>query len=127
MTALILGGAASGKSEYGERLALSLPRRGELLYLATMEPFGGEAEARIRRHRALRAGKGFQTWERPKNRAEHLIVVSCDLHRDGEGYPPETAAYLDLTARLHRALAAQGDLVAEVVCGLPVIWKGETA
>ena len=46
---------------------------------------------------------------------------------DGEGYPPETAAYLDLTARLHRALAAQGDLVAEVVCGLPVIWKGETA
>ena len=176
MTALILGGAASGKSEYGERLALSLPRRGELLYLATMEPFGGEAEARIRRHRALRAGKGFQTWERSRNlagcplpeggtvlledlgnlaanelfscepldpegafsriwaglqhlrgRAEHLIVVSCDLHRDGEDYPPETAAYLDLTARLHRALAAQGDLVAEVVCGLPVIWKGETA
>ena len=28
MTALILGGAASGKSEYGERLALSLPRDG---------------------------------------------------------------------------------------------------
>lgn len=77
MTALILGGAASGKSEYGERLALSLPRRGELLYLATMEPAGGEAEARIRRHRALRAGKGFQTWERPKN------LAGCPLPEGG--------------------------------------------
>ena len=77
MTALILGGAASGKSEYGERLALSLPRRGELLYLATMEPAGGEAEARIRRHRALRAGKGFQTWERSRN------LAGCPLPEGG--------------------------------------------
>ena len=53
MTALVFGGAASGKSEYGEKLVCSLPRTGELIYLATMEPFGPEAEARIRRHREL--------------------------------------------------------------------------
>ena len=31
------------------------------LYLATMQPFGAAAQARIARHRALRQGKGFET------------------------------------------------------------------
>ena len=44
---------------------MSLP--GEKIYIATMEPFGAEAEERIARHRALRAGKGFSTVERPRN------------------------------------------------------------
>ena len=52
MTARVFGGAASGKSEYGEKLVCSLPRTGELIYLATMEPFGPEAEERIRKTRA---------------------------------------------------------------------------
>ena len=68
MTALIFGGAACGKSAYGERLACALPRQGKLVYLATMEPVGEEAQARIRRHREQRAGKGFVTLERPRNR-----------------------------------------------------------
>lgn len=65
MLAWITGGAASGKSEYAERLAVSLHRRGggPLCYLAAMLPTGAEAEERIRRHRALRAGKGFSTRE----------------------------------------------------------------
>ena len=174
MTALILGGAASGKSRYGERLACALPRQGELIYLATMEPFGEEAAARIRRHRDQRAGKGFRTVEWGRNladcslpeggtvlledlgnlaanelfaagepdlegaygriwagllslqaRAEHLVLISGDLHRDGETYSRETQCYLDLMARLHRDLAARADQVIEVVCGLPVVWKGE--
>ena len=69
MTALVFGGAASGKSECGEKLVCSLPRTGELIYLATMEPFGPEAEARIRRHRELRAGRGFSTLERARDLA----------------------------------------------------------
>ena len=69
MTALVFGGAASGKSEYGEKLVCSLPRTGELIYLATMEPFGPEAEARIRRHRELRACRGFSTLERARDLA----------------------------------------------------------
>ena len=136
---------------------------------------GGEAAERIRRHRALRAGKGFScTVERPRDLAGwappagsavlledlgnlaanelfsggafdpegayrrirrgldrlsegagHLVVVSGDLFRDGVDYPPETGAYLDLLARLHRDLAARADRVVEVVCGIPVVWKGE--
>ena len=41
-------------------MKLSGPR----YYLAAMQPYGEEGEARIRRHRAMRDGKGFETVER---------------------------------------------------------------
>ena len=64
MLLYIAGGAGSGKSSFAESQIVrsGLPNP---LYIATMEPFGPEAEARIARHRALRAGKGFTTVERP--------------------------------------------------------------
>ena len=65
MLNLVIGAAASGKSEYAEDVVMSLP--GEKIYIATMEPFGAEAKERIARHRALRAGKGFTTVERPRD------------------------------------------------------------
>ena len=62
MLTLVVGGAASGKSAYAEALLLrSVAAR--RIYLAAMEPFGAEAEARIRRHRAMRSEKGFETLE----------------------------------------------------------------
>ncbi len=61
MRLLVLGQAASGKSEYAENLALRLG--GRLLYIATMQPFGKDAELRISRHQKLRQGKGFNTLE----------------------------------------------------------------
>ena len=66
MLALVTGGAASGKSEYAEQLAVRLGSAsgGELLYLAAMIPYGEEAEQRIQRHRAARKEKGFSTIER---------------------------------------------------------------
>lgn len=63
MLILITGGAASGKSEYAETIICARAR--SRLYLATMQPFGSAARARIARHRALREGKGFETLERP--------------------------------------------------------------
>lgn len=62
MRILVIGGSASGKSEYAEALALELG--GPLFYIATMEPYGKEAEHRILRHHALREEKGFVTIER---------------------------------------------------------------
>lgn len=67
MTALIIGGSGSGKSEYAEKCICA--RHGEngtapLIYIAAMQPFGEEARKRIERHRRLRAGKGFVTVER---------------------------------------------------------------
>ncbi len=61
MTTLVIGGAASGKSAYAEGLLEGAENK---LYIATMQPLGADAAARIARHRALRAEKGFQTLER---------------------------------------------------------------
>lgn len=67
MLILILGAAASGKSELAESVCLRLagkePSAPTLLYVAAMRPEGEEAERRIRRHRELRRGKGFETIE----------------------------------------------------------------
>ena len=62
MFTLVIGGAASGKSEYAENLIL---RAGPMsrTYIATMEPLDGESRARIARHRAFRAQKSFETVE----------------------------------------------------------------
>lgn len=62
MFTLVIGGAASGKSEFAEAHALKLP--GRRIYLATMEPLGAEGCARVEKHRRQRAGKGFETVER---------------------------------------------------------------
>lgn len=64
MMAAVTGGAASGKSAFAEGLIVRTECVRKI-YLATMA--AGEDEesrARIERHRALRAGKGFETVER---------------------------------------------------------------
>ena len=63
MLTLVLGGAASGKSEYAESLVLksALPR----YYLATMQVWDAECAARVEKHRKMRAQKRFETVECP--------------------------------------------------------------
>lgn len=62
MLSLILGGSASGKSEYAERHVQKLS--GRRIYVATMEPWDDECLARIAKHQRARAGRGFATLER---------------------------------------------------------------
>lgn len=62
MLALVLGGAASGKSEYAEALAMRLSAR--RYYIATMQADDAESGRRVARHRQMRDGKGFVTVER---------------------------------------------------------------
>ena len=84
MLIFVSGGSGSGKSAFAEGLIVQ-SGLAERLYIATMAPFGAEGQARIARHRALRAGKGFTT---------------CERLRDLEGIdvPPGCAALLeDLT------------------------------
>lgn len=59
--ALVTGGASCGKSAFAERLCMALGN--DRVYLAAMKPFGEEGAARVRKHRAQRAGKGFRTIE----------------------------------------------------------------
>lgn len=62
MFTLVVGGAASGKSEYAEGLVLRSPHRPRC-YIATMEPFDDEGRRRVERHRRMRADKQFETVE----------------------------------------------------------------
>ena len=61
MFTLVIGGSASGKSEYAEQQVTALP--GRRWYVATMEPWDAECLARIARHQAARAQRDFTTVE----------------------------------------------------------------
>ncbi len=61
MRTLVIGGAASGKSEYVESLAMKCP--GPRYYIATMIPCDDESRMRIARHTRIRKKKGFSTIE----------------------------------------------------------------
>lgn len=62
MRTLVIGGSASGKSEYAEALALQslCPR----YYIATLMAQDEESLKRIAKHKQMRAEKGFVTIER---------------------------------------------------------------
>lgn len=76
MLTLLIGGAGSGKSELAESLLLQSPDTPRI-YLATMEVFGAEGRARVERHRALRAGKGFETVERLTDLSSLSLPSGC--------------------------------------------------
>ena len=77
MLIVVTGGAVSGKSAHAERL-LCEAAPSSRLYLATMQPFGAAAQARIARHRVLRQGKGFETVERPTDLAGLTLARRYD-------------------------------------------------
>lgn len=173
MRTLVIGGAASGKSEYAEMLAVRSPV--PRFYIATMMPFDREDILRIEKHRLQRAEKGFHTMERytalsglvlPERgtalleclgnltanelfsddgahanafdavmsgvaaleaQCADLIVVTNDVHSDGNSYEAETMRYIETLGRINSALAARFECVAELVCGIPLLIKGASA
>lgn len=153
MIALVIGGSGSGKSAFAERLCLAAARRGAdatvardlsvrrpapPLYIATMPRGGAEAERRIERHRALRAGKGFELLERPSDLASARVppcsvalleclgtLVANELFSGWEGAGPldparARAASVEgierLTARVPHVVIVTNDVFAD---GLP--------
>ena len=73
---LILGGARSGKSSYGEQLATSLSD--DVLFVATAQAWDEDMAARIERHKADRPSH-WQTVEAPKSIATCLEGKSADV------------------------------------------------
>jgi adenosylcobinamide kinase / adenosylcobinamide-phosphate guanylyltransferase len=80
---LVLGGARSGKSSFAQKLAEE--GSGDLIYIATAEPFDTEMAQRIARHQSDR-GPRWQTVECPIDLArvilsagggENTILVDC--------------------------------------------------
>lgn len=165
---MVLGGAASGKSDYAEALAVNCgkPR----VYLATAQALDTEMRRKIDRH-IDRRGNDWMTLEAPLNlpaalatlAAHQVCLLDCatmwlsnqmladaDLARVqsslmqslrdclapvivvsnevGHGIVPDNAMareFREAQGRLNIALAAQADLVVQVVAGLPRALKGQ--
>ena len=104
MLTLVLGGAASGKSEYAESLVLQTT--GPRFYLATMQLWDAECAARVEKHRRMRAEKRFET-------------VECPLHLDAVRLPARGTALLEdlgnLTANELYDPAGAGENSAEAI------------
>lgn len=82
MLSVVIGGSASGKSEYAEQIAV-LSGCGARFYVATMAAFDEESKKRIDRHRQMRAEKNFVTIECPFNlsqieiRENSVYLIEC--------------------------------------------------
>lgn len=126
MIHMITGGSGSGKSAYAEDWLISCSQSGSRVYLATMQPFGEEGRQKVRRHRKLREGKGFETVECCRNlqqavipeRAAVLLECVSNLtantlfREDGTMADPETA-YREITEGIG-CLAEQTELLVIV-------------
>lgn len=76
MLVVVTGGSGSGKSAFAEETVLSLGEA-RRIYIATMQAFDEESHRRIRRHRRMRAGKGFETVERYTALDELILPKDC--------------------------------------------------
>ena len=137
MLTLVIGGSASGKSAFAERLAVQsgLPR----FYVATMRVWDAESERRVVRHRDMRREKRFDTLECPIG-LDRLILpargtalledmgnlVANELYdADGAGRDAAEAAVRGVE-RLHRQCAHLIVVSNEVFCG-GADYAGDTA
>ncbi|WP_270567463.1 bifunctional adenosylcobinamide kinase/adenosylcobinamide-phosphate guanylyltransferase [Clostridium beijerinckii] len=76
MNYLIIGGSKSGKSEVGEKIALTL-NRNKAIYIATMNPYDKEDEDRIEKHKKSREGLNFKTLEVTKDLDSVINIINC--------------------------------------------------
>lgn len=85
---LVTGGSGSGKSSFAEEKICQMKEQTgakHLYYIATMYPYGHETEEKIKRHRSMREGKGFQTIECYKNLSELLQSQWFQRDKQQEG------------------------------------------
>ena len=132
MFTLVIGGSASGKSEYAEGLVLS--QSGQRIYIATLYPGDQECVARIEKHRLARADRGFETVECYTNLAGLELPTDSNVLLEGLGsllsnelYTPEgggVEAVLRGIKSLERC--AHLTVVAEEVCAGGSDYAGDT-
>ena len=99
---LILGGARSGKSTFGEQLALGTGLRP--VYIATAEALDDEMQQRVKKHQKARAGKPWLTVEEPLS-LPHAITSNAG---------PDRVILVDcITLWLSNLLAAERSIAEE--------------
>ncbi|APG47989.1 bifunctional adenosylcobinamide kinase/adenosylcobinamide-phosphate guanylyltransferase [Phaeobacter porticola] len=112
----ILGGAASGKSAYAEKLCVN--SRKDRIYLATSQVFDTEMRAKIDRHLVQR-GPGWTTYEAPMELASVLDSLNetqiCLLDCATMWLSNQMLAEADLNTAQDVLLAALERCTADVV------------
>ncbi len=58
-------------------------------------------------------------------KCKNLIVVTNDVGSEFHDYDDLTPKYVDALGYINRELAAKADAVYELVCGIPIVIKGE--
>ena len=120
MLVVVTGGSGSGKSAFAEDRVLSFGEA-RRIYIATMQAFDEESHRRIRRHRRMRAGKGFETIERYTELDELILPKNCVVLLEcmsnlvaNEMYDPSGAgenAEESILAGIHKLQKVSDDLV----------------
>ncbi len=60
-----------------------------------------------------------------QNHIENLIIVSNEVFSDSLNYDSETIQYIKNIAEINKNIARKADIVVEICCGLPIIYKGK--
>jgi len=60
-----------------------------------------------------------------RRQSDTHVVVTNDVGSDNKDYDPGTRAYVRALGKINAALAQQADVVCELVCGIPIVLKGE--
>ncbi|MBR6561493.1 MAG: bifunctional adenosylcobinamide kinase/adenosylcobinamide-phosphate guanylyltransferase, partial [Oscillospiraceae bacterium] len=60
-----------------------------------------------------------------RRQSDNLVIVTNDVGSDDGDYPESVKEYICVMGRINASLAAQADAVAELVCGIPIVLKGE--
>ena len=128
MLTLVIGGSASGKSEYAEQQVLSRP--GKRIYLATMQVWDNESRKRVERHRRMREGRGFTTVECPLSigdadipQGSNVLLEDLDNLTANELFDPNGGGAKAVLSGISSVLEKCADLT--VVCG--EVFSGGTA
>ncbi|MBQ2865282.1 MAG: bifunctional adenosylcobinamide kinase/adenosylcobinamide-phosphate guanylyltransferase [Clostridia bacterium] len=109
---------------YTDLAHLSLPRRGTVLLecvcnLTANEMFDGQGNMRDPYDAVM---DGIDALAR---QSDNLIIVTNDVGSDSGEYTFETRKYIEVLGRINAALAQKADSVLELVCGIPIVMKGE--
>ena len=100
MNYLIIGGSKSGKSNTGEKIALSL-NNNKVIYIATMNPYDDEDKKRIDKHIISRRGLGFITLEQFRDVSKTLKSINKE----------DTVLIDSLTSLLTNEMFVKNDII----------------
>ena len=110
---------------YSDYASLTFPERGSALLecicnLTANEMFSADGSVSDPCERVIAGVENLM------RQCENLVVITNDVGSDGCKYDAETLRYIAAIGRINALLAQRADVVYEVVCGIPILKKGES-